>query len=346
MPAQDVDRQYDRFRLIVNGPALFNAVVAGVELGVFAFLSEHPKAEFEDIRRHVGIPEHSLRVLLLGLCASEMVLREDGRYHNAAPAEELLAKDGPDSWRHILLGWQRIYYPAFAHTTSALRSGTNTALSAHPGTEPTLYQRLARDPETEEILHASMAAFTLQSMSGLLENAELATVRRLLDVGGGDGTTAFRIAERLPEAEVTVFEMPSVGRLAERGIPSGTAGRVTVHPGNIFEDDFPEGFDAILFSHVLEVFSPDQIRLLLAKAVRALPPGGRIFVYGFHASADETAGVFSARLSLYLNVLASGQGMAYPAEDYERWLREAGCDRVTTYAGLPYEHGLVVAAKP
>lgn len=120
---------------------------------------------------------------------------------------------------------------------------------------------------------------------------------------------------------------------------------MTVRPGDLFRDPFPDGFDAILFSHVLEIFSGEQITELLTKAYHVLPAGGRVFVYGYNVSDDETHGWYSARLSLYLNVLASGQGMAYPARDYEEWMRLAGFSSVRTLTGLPYEHGLTVGVK-
>ncbi|WP_329007435.1 hypothetical protein OG271_16985 [Micromonospora rifamycinica] len=65
----------------------------------------------------------------------------------------------------------------------------------------------------------------------------------------------------------------------------------------------------------------------------------RIF-YGYDVSDDETSGIFSARLGLYSNVLASGQGMAYPAKDHADWLSEVGFRDVTTVRDLPSEHGL------
>ncbi|XYH97093.1 methyltransferase [Sorangium sp. So ce1128] len=342
---QDVDRIFERFELIVNGPALFSALVTALELGIFRFLSLHPKSGFDDVLRFTGLRADKLRVLLHALCATELVDKADGRYMNSPVAEKLLAPDGQDSWRHILIGWQRIYYPAFVHLTSALREGTNTALSAYPGSEPTLYQRLAHNPELQATFHACMAAFTLQTMSGLLESPELATVRHVLDIGGNDGTTATRLAARYPELRVTIFDLPSVTRAGERAVSAELADRIQFHPGDLFQDPFPRGVDAVLFSHVLEIFDEAQILSLLAKAFDVLPTGGKLLIYGFHASDDERRGAFSARLSLYLHVLASGHGMAYPAKDYERWLRQVGCGRVTSFTGLPYEHGLIVGWK-
>ena len=341
----DTDRVYERFHLIVNGPALFNALVAGLELDVFGYLSRNPESTFEDLEHFTKIPPHKLRVLMLALCATELIERHDGKYSNSAAAEDLLGEDGPDSWRQTLIGWQRVQYPGFPYTTSALRTGTNTALSEYEGTEPTLYQRLGRDPELEAVFHASMASFTMATMEGLLGNAELASVGHLLDIGGGDGTTAMRFAERHPAAKVTVFDQPSVKDLAGRTTLAPGTDRVAFYGGNMFDDDFPRGADAILFSHVLEIFSAEQIVFLLSKAFDALPAGGKVFIYGFNASDDEQGGVYAARLSLYMNVLATGNGMAYPRKDFETWLRQAGSGDVKSYPGLPYEHGLIMGVK-
>ncbi|ATL87977.1 methyltransferase domain-containing protein [Streptomyces malaysiensis subsp. malaysiensis] len=343
------DPVLDRFHFLVNAPALFNAVTTAAELRVFSFLSGKPGAQAEEIRAFSGLPAHQLRVLLQAVCTTGLLERRDGGYHNSAVAEELLAPDGPDSWRHILTGWKEVYYPAFAHMTQALRAGTNTALHIHPGDEPTLYERLAHNPPLEEVFHRAMTAFTLRSVDALIEQPVFGDVRHVLDVGGGDGSTSARLVARHPGMRSTVFDMPSVSRLADgaqdAGHSAGRPDRVDLLAGDIFTDPFPDGPDTVLFSHVLEIFDEEGILHLLGKAYASLPPGGKVLLYGYNVSDDETEGIFGARLGLYFNVLASGRGMAYPARDYERWLGRAGFEEVRTVGGLPYEHGLSLGVK-
>lgn len=340
------DPVYQRFQLIVNGPALFNAIVAGLELGVFDLLADHPDADVELIADSTGLPPHQLRVLLLALCATGLVVKRDGRYRNSTVAAVALAEDRPDSWRNTLIGWQRFQYPAFPSLTSALRTGRNTALDAYPGTGPTLYHRLSHDPAQEAAYHDSIAPFTHLFAKALLEHPEVAGVRHLLDVGGGDGTTAIAFAENHPQSKATIFDFPTVVKHAETLVPAALADRVLMWPGDLFEDEFPTGPDGVLFSHVLEPFSAEQSIGLLTRAYQALPVGGKILAYGMTAPDEEDGGgLLCARLSLFLSTLASGGGMAHPARDYEAWIREAGCRSVATYAGLPYEHSLVVGVK-
>jgi ubiquinone/menaquinone biosynthesis C-methylase UbiE len=334
----------ERFDLLVNAPALFNAITTAVEFGLFRFLADNPGADFEKVRAFTEVPAHQLRVLLQAVCATGLLTREDGAYRNSSVADRLLATESDDSWSHVLIGWRDVYYPAFAEMTTALRAGTNTALDLYPGDEPTLYQRLARNPQREQVFHRAMSAFTLQSVDALVERPEFASVRRLLDVGGGDGTTSARLAARYPELTCTVVDMPSVSKLGDKWA-AAHPDRVDLHPADIFADPFPGGADAVLFSHVLEIFSEDQITSQLAKAHDVLPDGGTVFVYGYNVSDDETSGLYGARLGLYFNVLASGRGMAYPAGDYERWLRDVGFREVRTVRDMPYEHGLTIGVK-
>jgi hypothetical protein len=339
------DPIYDRFLLLANSPALFNAIVTGLELDIFGYLSSHSGASFEEIREHVGIEQHKLRILLLGLCASGLVQKDGTCYRNHKVAESLLAADGPESWRHILISWQRLYYPAFYHMTSALRSGTNDGIAAHAGAEPTIYQRLAHEPDLHDVFHTAMAAFTLQTISGLVDNPEFGSVRHLLDVAGGSGTTAANFIARYPEARVTVFDLPSVIQLARDSLPADAAHRIELQPGDMFADPFPTGPDSVLFSHVLDTVSAERAQLLLAKAFELLPSGGKLFIYGFNAPDDEDSGVLAARLSLYLNILATGEGMAWPMKDLIDWVTALGCTSVRSFANLQYEHGLVVGTK-
>lgn len=92
--------------------------------------------------------------------------------------------------------------------------------------------------------------------------------------------------------------------------------------------------------------SPElRLQELLGKAVDALPSGRRVLIYGYHVSDDETRGLYSARRSRSLNVLASGQGIGLPGGGRRALARAGCCGRVRSYTGLPCEHGLIVGWK-
>lgn len=339
------DRVFERFQLIVNAPALFNALVCGVDLGLFQFLSRSPNASFEDIRRAVTIAPHQLRVLLFAICTTELIEKDGDSYRNSEVAEAALAHDRPGSWQEILRGFQRFQYPAFPYLSSAFRSGEPTALDAYPGSGSSFYERISHNPELESGYHAFLAAFAQLLTPQLLQHEGFASVRHLLDVGGGSGETAVLFAERFSELRVTVFDLPSVARMGARAVPASVSSRISFHPGNLMVDRFPGGVDGVLFSHVVEIFSAERIHSMFERAFEALAPGGKIFLYNMTAQDDEKGGPLCARASLFFNVLASGEGMTYPAKDYEAWLQEVGFVGVETFR-CQYEHAIVVGSKP
>jgi ubiquinone/menaquinone biosynthesis C-methylase UbiE len=171
---------------------------------------------------------------------------------------------------------------------------------------------------------------------------ELAGAKRLLDIGGGNGTNAFRLAERFPQLHITIFDLPSVCALARKEIAARKLShRISTISGNFLRDAVPKGFDAILIAHLLTIYSEAKNIKLLSKCHRALPEGGILVNLDDHVDDEET-NLDAAVLSLYFLVIATGEGMIPPFADYARWFAAAGFGRVRPYTGLP---GIIVARK-
>jgi len=346
LAVEEMDAAYRRFQLIIHGPALAHAIATAIELDVFEFLRERGAASLEEVALHAQIAPEKARVLMLALCASETVSKQDERYSNTELAQECLTGQGKFNWSPVILGWKRFQYPAFKHLTAALQDGTNSvALADYEGQGKSLYERVSSTPDLEKFFHNTVVApLTLQSLEGLRGNAELASVSRMLDIGGGDGTTAAWLAKQYDSMEITVIDSSSVVDLARA--TSELPPRVDMIAADFFHDDLPSGYDGILFNHTLEPFAEEMLEPLLRRSFEALESGGRVFIYGVNAPEDGNGGLHAARCSLYLNVLATGSGMTYSVADYERMLRSVGFVDIHAQTGFPSEHGLVVGCKP
>jgi hypothetical protein len=64
------------------------------------------------------------------------------------------------------------------------------------------------------------------------------------------------------------------------------------------------------------------------------------------ANDSETGGLQAAKSSIYFVSTASGQGMAYPGREHERWLNASGFSDITRYDAREIDHGAIVAMKP
>jgi hypothetical protein len=332
---------------VMNGYIYSQTLATACDLGLFTILSSNPGATREELGPRMGLTAHGTRVLMLAACATGLVRRdgETGGYRNSEVAGKALVADSPYCMLPFVQFNHRIQQRCSSHLTKALQEGRNAGLDEFPGLGSTLYERLAGYPELESLFQDAMGAYTRLSPR-MLDLAEFSEVRHLLDVGGGDGSNAVRLCRRFPHLRVTILETPSVSRIAREAIARAElSGRIECVEGDMFVDPWPLGCNGVLFSHVVEIFSPEKIRFLYGRAFSSLPPDGKMFVWTIMADDSETAGLQAAKSSIYFLCAASGEGMAYPGREHEQAIRETGFQTVRRYSAAEMDHGALVAIK-
>jgi SAM-dependent methyltransferase len=344
------EREVEDFFYIANGFTFSQGIAAGVESNVFGFLHENPGATLEKIGEVCGLPPQSARALMIGLGHMKLIERDPKTktYKNKPVADEYLVPSNPKNIIPIIRAFWRIQYKGLYHMPTALKKGTNLGVGdpTEGGGEETLYKRLAHDPELEKIFHEAMNCFTIQTNDVLGKFDDWKSVKHVVDVGGGTGTNSVMLAKAHSNLRMTVFDAPTIcERAKERFKANGVSERCDTHVGEFFKDPFPPGIDGILFSHVAEIYSPEQVKFACKKSYDALPKGGKLFLWVVAADDDEMGGTWAVKISLYFLTQASGQGICYPPNDYEAWLKGAGFSDVKITKNLPWEHAFIVATK-
>ncbi|KGP62716.1 SAM-dependent methlyltransferase [Legionella norrlandica] len=102
----------------------------------------------------------------------------------------------------------------------------------------------------------------------------------ILDVGGGDGTIACALAQAYPHLKITVYNLPESAKIAQKHIATmGLQKRISVFAGDFIQDEqFPSGFDLILFVRVLWDWDESRKRKLLNMAYHALKKKGHVAI--------------------------------------------------------------------
>ncbi|GLZ27875.1 methyltransferase [Lentzea sp. NBRC 105346] len=334
---------------ILFGHAAFQYLNAGCELGLFELLHKKSNLCREDIGQELQLAERATDTLLLGTTSLKLTTVEDRRYRNASVLDQLMEDDQWDIFTSVVAFEAHIVYEAQADFVESLRKNTNIGLRRVRGVGRDLYHRFVENPQLERVFYRYMRSWSELSNPFLLANADFASSRKVLDAGGGDGVNAIALAYAHPHLEVTVMEIPATGPIARKRIEdNGLAGRVTVHGGDMFRDEFPADVDTVLFSHQLVIWEPEQNIHLLSKAYEVLPEGGRVIIFS-SMSSDEGDGPLMAALdSVYFATLPAEGGMIYAWHQYESWLRTAGFDqtKIRRVAGEGWTpHGIVIATK-
>lgn len=114
------------------------------------------------------------------------------------------------------------------------------------------------------------------------EQVDLTGITRMMDLGGGSGVISMALLRKYPGLNSTVVDIENVciaGReIAEE---NGLSERITYHPADFADDEFPGGFDLVLQCD-LGMFAEE----LIQKVKLSLKPGGRL-IYVEHFSPHE-----------------------------------------------------------
>jgi demethylspheroidene O-methyltransferase len=261
--------------LLWNGPKAVDACRAALEVGLLELLDAGPITVGEAAEK-LGLVPGRLDKLLECLETLGFVVREgEGRYQAPEPLTEAV---------RAVVGEGSIEADRDRHPWRSIHGRLPEVLR---GTHAIPAADFPWPPETP----AQVAGFEASMALGCRPIAESFVVSkavtwraahdrpvRLLDVGGGDGTLAERLLDATPNLLADVYNLPEVGPLVARRIAARTDDRLGWRSGDFLAEELPRGHDVLSFVRVLHDWPTQVARLLLAKAHRALPPGGRILI--------------------------------------------------------------------
>jgi demethylspheroidene O-methyltransferase len=303
---------------IVAGFVYSQTLFACVELGVFEALADGPLPEAELAARIGLAPDRAERLA------------------QAAAALRLLEPAGPGAYALGPLGAALRGAPGVAEMVR------HHALFYRDLTDPVALLRGEASPElarfwayvggavTHDLPPATAAAYSrlmavsqTQIAAETLAACPLVGVRRLLDVGGGEGAFLEAALRATPGLTGVAFDLPAVAaRARARFAAAGLADRAEAVGGSFLADPLPAGADAISLVRVLYDHDDDVAAALLAAAHAALPPGGRLLISEPMAGGARPTRWGDAYFGFY--TLAMGTGRPRAPERLEALLRAAG----------------------
>lgn len=278
--------------------------------GVFSLLEQARTAE--EVSRALGWSLRGTRMLLDGLVALELALKEDEAYRNAPIASQCLVPGAPADQTHIMShragGW-----PGWSRLGEAVRTGT-----AVPRLTP------ERSPEELRAFICGMADVARLNAHEVVDAVNLSRYTHLLDLGGGPGVYAVAFLQRYPNLCATIFDYPAVVSIAREEVQrAGLVDRVRFAPGDFTRDPLGEGYDVVFLSSIIHQYSSQANRALIRKCYDALVPGGLLIIKDFLVDTGRTGPPFALIFALQMLVHTEA-GDTYTADEVAEWCKEAG----------------------
>ena len=244
------------------------ALKAGIQLDLFTVIA-HGSRKISQIAKETGLSLQNAQKLA-DVCSSLGLLEfKDGLYHNSPDVERYLVK-GEKSYLGPWLGSEEEASFKLWSDIAPILKGDKPPVSTG------VYEEPWKDLEAARRLNKSTYNVGIGGGYRLARLFDFSSYSLLIDLGGGSGAYCIAIASKYPEIKGIVIDYPTVCTSAEEFIAdAGLSDRITTHPGDLLEVDFPTGADVMLLSSNLPNFSNSSLIILSKSAaglLLTLPP--------------------------------------------------------------------------
>ncbi len=292
---------------------------ACVRLKLFELLATGPQTAAE-VAKTLNLPRESTDRLLEAAVSLQLVEKRIGeRFGLGTLGAAMVGNPGVGA----MVEHHRLLYADLNDPVGLLRG-------EHDKTELARYwaysstERPANLPAPEISEYTALMGNSLPLVADeILDAYSLQKHRRLLDVGGGDGSFLIASAARHQTLELVLFDLPPVAdRARARFAQLGLQSRAAAVGGDFLTDALPEGADVISLVRVVHDHPDSAVMNILESVHRALPPKGVLLLAEQMMNTPGAAPVGDAYFGFYL--LAMGRGRPRTPKKLREMLKAAG----------------------
>jgi hypothetical protein len=305
------------FRLIWPGALGAQAVYLAAKFRIPELLASGAKTSAE-LAQSTSTNRRALHRLLrvltsIGVLAQDPGENEEERFRNTELGEALR---GDYAHNHALFLAAPYAFRSLAGLEETLVTGRNS-FETIEGKK--FYQFLAENPEASTAYHAAVNASAAKVAAGVLAAYDFSGVRKLVDVGGGQGHFLRELLLGCPELSAVLIDFPDVVAAAHIWCTGDLAQRCEIVAGDCTEW-VPKGGDLYLLKGVLVDTSDADALKILRNCRRAIRPDGRLLIL----DTIYTATSRSQEVLLDILMMSLIEGCDRNESEYRSLLQEAG----------------------
>jgi len=239
--------------------------------------------------------------------------RDAGRLANAPDVDRYLVQ-GERSYAGPWMLFTRPSVADWFRMTELMRDGRPTLLG--------MYADLTT--ESARAYHRATASIGFGAARRFVRSVDLAGRRHLLDLGGGSGAYSITAVKAFDGLTATVLDLPPVVEVTKEYIAEhGVAGRVDTHAGDFTQGELPRPCDVVVMASNLPIYDGPVIAGVVARAFRALLPGGEMHLIG-EMLDDDRRGPLDAAMWGMNELICGSLGRAHSRAEVAGYFAAAG----------------------
>ncbi len=304
---------------ICGGFVYSQILFACVQLDLFDILAKGPQSRSELSKQLSLSSDATVRLLAAAVSLKLVSRRGDDRFGLGSLGAAMVNNEAVTAMvRHHGILYKDLIDPV------ALLRGEPAE------TELSRYWAYARSPHPEYLSAEHVGDYTaLMAASQTLVADEILDAypvhhhRRLLDVGGGNGTFLTAAALRAPDLGLMLFDLPPVAEQArDRFASTPFIDRLQVNGGDFLTDPIPSGADLVSLIRVLHDHDDDAALCLLRNVRQIVPDDGALLIAEPMSETPGAEPIGDAYFGFYLLAMRSGRPRT--AAQIESLLSQAG----------------------
>jgi O-methyltransferase domain/Dimerisation domain len=304
---------------IPHGMWVAQCVATAARLGIADALAQsHPQGS-TTLASAVGADASALARLLRALASLGVLTEPLPQQYALSPVGELLRRDVPGSMRDWLIAeTDAPHWQAWGQLYEGVRSG-QTVVPKLFGMH--IYEYYAAHPADLACFSRAMGNVSALVANGTVQHYDFSQARRIVDVGGADGSLLLAILEANPHVHGTVFDRPQVIEAARQAIHAKNyQTRCDAVGGDFFQGVLPGG-DLYVLKFILVDWSDAEAVRILKNCRTAIIPNGKLLVIEMTIPDNNSP---SPGQLFDLNMLVMTGGRERTQSEYGALMAQAG----------------------
>jgi hypothetical protein len=307
---------------LITGFMVSRLVYLAAELGI-ADLIAAGAVTAEALAERTGTHAPALRRVLRALCAHGVFSEPVSGQFGLGPLGPQLQSNIPGSVRNFarFFGDQRSW-KCLAELEHVVRTG-QTGMESAFGMDS--FQYLSTHSAEAAVFNAAMADVTRQIARVAVKTYDFSAFRRIMDIGGGNGTFLAGVLRATSAASGVLFDISAGLTAAHETLrQAGVADRCAVVAGDFFKS-VPANADLMMLKSVIHDWDDDRATEILRQCRAAASPNTKLLLIERIMPERMVPTPANQRgASLDIRMLAITGGIERTEEEYRRLLKASG----------------------
>lgn len=317
---------------------LSRSIATAAQFGIADHLTDGAKTA-EEIASTLKLHPRSLYRLLRALAGAGVFHEDNEKRFSLTPLSETLLSDAPESLRG---------FTSFMADDSNFNTWAGLPYSVETG-KPAfdhifgspLFAWYQQHPAYGQKFDAAMTSMSLGAGAAVLASYDFTGIKRLVDVGGGQGQLLAAILQKYPTMQGVLYDAAHVIATAQDTIAAhGVAERCEIVGGDFFQSA-PAGGDAYIMKHIIHDWNDNECVTILGHCRDGMQVGDKVLIAEMVVPEPNVPGVSKF---LDLQMLLVLPGCERTAEEYRALLDRAGFE-LTRIVPTPSPYSVIEGVK-